>query len=256
MSTAGKGRGKTGSARRTPDKGSRAGPGRKKTAASAVPASAAPADSPAPIQVVHADDHDLFRMGLRKLLEERADMTLVASLKGPELLPALQRISCDVLLLDLSMPEADGLKLLEKVSAAHPHVRTIALTMHRDREYFRAAMARGVAGYVLKDDVFETLTDAILAVHAGTKYYSTAIRNMMVEEYELRQQAGDSVQLLTPREQEVLRLIAKGLMNKEIADRLFLSVRTVESHRAKIMHKLRIPNVQGLVRFAVQNALI
>ncbi len=195
-------------------------------------------------------------MGLRKLIEERSGLRMAATVDGPRLEQTLAAVPCDVLLLDLSMPQVDGLQLLEKVTNGHPHIRTIALTMHRDREYFRAAIARGAWGYVLKDDVFDTLIDAILSVHAGRKFYSAAIRDMMVEEYEMRQNSADSVALLTPREQEVLRLIAKGQMNKEIAEQLFLSVRTVESHRAKIMHKLRINNVQGLVRFAVQNALI
>lgn len=207
-------------------------------------------------RVIHADDHELFRMGLRKLLEERKDMRLAASVDGRDLKETLKSKGCDVLLLDLSMPDADGLVLIEFVRENYPHVRVIALTMHKDREYFRTAIARGVHGYVLKDDVFDTLIDAIRKVHAGEKFYSSVIRKMMVEEYEMRQNTADSVHLLTPKEQEILKMIARGMMNKDIASKLFLSVRTVESHRAKIMRKLKITNVQGLVRFAVEHAVI
>ena len=207
-------------------------------------------------RVIHVDDHELFRAGLEQLLAPRPNLELVASLSGENVLEKLRSVPCDVLLLDLSLPGVDGLKLLGTVTEVFPEVKVIALTMHKDREYFRTAIARGVRGYVLKDDVFETLADAIRLVHEGQRYYSRAIRDLMVEEYEMRQSEADSVQLLTPREQEVLKMIARGMMNKDIADKLFLSVRTVESHRAKIMRKLKINNVQGLVRFAVKSAMI
>lgn len=207
-------------------------------------------------RVIHSDDHALFRVGLRKIIEERDDMQLVASVDGTDLKEALKGKPCDVLLLDLSMPDADGLELMEYVKKEHANVRVIALTMHKNRDYFRAAMVRGVHGYVLKDDVFETLIHAIRTVFAGEKFYSAEINKMIVEEYEMRQDKNDSLHLLTAKEQEVLKMIARGMMNKEIAKELFLSVRTVESTRARIMHKLKIPNVQGLVKFAVDRALI
>lgn len=209
-----------------------------------------------PIRLIHADDHELFRVGLARLFHDRSDFELIASVTGDKVLEMLGRRTCNILLLDLSMPEMDGLKILDQVRRTHPETRVVVLTMHRDRDYFRACLARGAAGYLLKDDVFETVLDALRKVAGGEHYYSAAIQSLIVEEYEVQHGLVGLADLLSPREQEILRMIARGMMNREIADKLFLSVRTIESHRAKIMRKLKVENVQGLVRFAIDHALI
>ncbi|MCE9596677.1 MAG: response regulator transcription factor [Spirochaetia bacterium] len=207
-------------------------------------------------RIMHIEDHKLFRMGLSRLFEQEKTMRIVASCSGEEAEALLEKHKPDVVLLDLSMPGHDGLKLMEYIKDTLPETRVIALTMHKDREYFRSALARGAQGYILKDDAFDLVVESVRTVMNGAKYYSRAIRDMMVEEYEFQQDAAKSIHLLTPREQEILKMIAKGMMNKDIAAKVFLSTRTIETHRSKIMRKLRISNVQGLVRFAVENALI
>ncbi|HMU82701.1 MAG TPA: response regulator transcription factor [Leptospiraceae bacterium] len=211
----------------------------------------------ASIRVFHVEDHALFRLGLQKLLEEDSGIAVVGeAASAEEALERLQTTSCDIVLLDLTLPGMDGLTCLEEIKQRFPNVRIIALTMHRDREFFQAAIQRQVDGYVIKEEIFERLLSAIRTVHSGSKYYSEDIRKMMVEDYATIQQSQTSLDLLSKRELEVLKLIAQGLMNKDIAKRLILSVRTVESHRARMMQKLKISNVQGLVKFAMQKALI
>lgn len=206
--------------------------------------------------VIHVDDHELFRIGLKKLLEERAELRVTASIPGGRLKETLKTMPCDVLLLDISMPDEDGLALMKFVKEKYPSVKIIALTMHKDREYFRASISRGANGYILKDDVFTTLIEGITKILAGENYYSAAMNRMVFEEFEIRQNTSNTIHLLTSKEQDILRSIAKGKMNKQIASELLLSVRTIESHRANIMRKLKIKNIQGLVKFAVENALI
>ncbi len=208
-------------------------------------------------KVVHADDHVMFRQGVRKLLEGMEDIDLVAEAgNGRELAAILKSKPCDLLILDLSMPGTHSLKLIEKFREESPAMKIMALTMHREREYFQPAIARGIDGYVLKDDVFEVLIQAIRNIMNGNRFYSGSIQGGIIDDYETIQRSQATLDILTKREIEILSLIAEGNMNKEIADRLFLSVRTVESHRSRIMRKLKVYNVQGLVRFAVRNALI
>lgn len=208
-------------------------------------------------RVVLADDHAIFRAGLRQLIEGVEGIQIAGeAANGEELLQLLDRVDCDLVILDLSMPELDGLKAIDAISARHPEVEILVLTMHKDREYFSRALSRGVSGYLLKDDVFEELIVAIRDIQAGKKKYSTAIQDQMVEDYATIRENEMALDLLSRRELEVLKLIASGMMNKNIAAELKISIRTVESHRAKIMDKLDLRNVADLVRFAVARALV
>ncbi len=208
-------------------------------------------------QVVHADDHVMFRQGVRSLLEETPHVRIVADTGSAEEIPDLLRKNpCDLLMLDLSMPGTNSLQLIERLRRDFEQVPIMALTMHCDREYFQPAIARGIAGYVLKDDVFEVLLGAIETICEGRRFYSESVQSGIIEDYEAIQRSHATLDILSKREIEILSLIAAGLMNREIANRLFLSVRTVEAHRSRVMRKLKIDNVQGLVRFAVRNALV
>ncbi|MCR9141095.1 MAG: response regulator transcription factor [bacterium] len=208
-------------------------------------------------RILLADDHAIFRAGLRQLIAGVADFQIVGeAANGKELLDQLDQVECDLVILDLSMPELDGLKAIEEIQARHAGVEILVLTMHKDREYFSRAISRGVGGYLLKDDVFEELVAAIHDIRAGKKKYSGAIQAQVMEDYATIRENEIALDLLSRRELEVLKLIASGKMNKDIAKDLKISIRTVESHRAKIMDKLDLRNVADLVRFAVARALV
>jgi len=174
---------------------------------------------------------------------------------GKELLEKMASSHCDLVLLDLSMPEVNGLQALESIREKYPDVKVLVLTMHRDRNYFKEALTRGVSGYILKDDVFEKLIGAVRDIQAGRKAFSAEIQELIIEDYSDAQKGRDKSDVLTRREREILKYIAAGDMNKDIASKLNISVRTVEFHRANIMEKLEIKNVAGLVKFAISRGM-
>ncbi len=208
-------------------------------------------------KIAIADDHAVVREGLLSLLEDDDTLQVAGSASnGDELLGILEKKKIDIVVMDLSMPGTSGLEALKIMAEKYPEVRVIILTMHREPRYFRqAASSRNLYGFILKDDAYRRLREAIHTVREGGKAYSADIQNAVMEDYQAIQQSYIALDVLTRREREVLRLAARGLMNKEIANELFISVRTVESHRTHIMEKLRIENFADLVKFAVQNGL-
>ncbi len=213
--------------------------------------------SQAKFRIILTDDHQLIRSGLRSLIEGRDDLQIVAEAgNGIELQAALAQKPCDMVILDLSMPEMDGLRTIAWLGKEHPGLKILVLTMHKDRDYFKKALSLGVHGYILKDEVFERLLGAIKDIRGGRKSFSSEIQSLIVEEYTVIQESHLTLELLTRREQEVLRLVAAGKMNKEIAHELSISIRTVESHRASIMEKLGFENLAALIKFAVNRGVI
>lgn len=208
------------------------------------------------IRIILADDHPIVREGVKSVLQRKEGLRVVAeSTNGAELLKQLETVDCDLVILDLSMPEVGGLEVIEKIKTIRPSARIIVLTMHKDRDRIRAALSGGVDGYVLKEDIYNRLTTAVDDVMEGKKAYSEAVTGMIVEDYAAGREQKSASESLTRREREVLRLIADGLSNKAIADELNISVRTAEFHRANIMEKLDIRSVAGLVKFALANGL-
>lgn len=208
-------------------------------------------------KIILADDHAVVRDGLLSLLSADPALEVVGlASNGDELLAILDEKACDIVVMDLSMPGTTGLKALKFIAEKHPAVRVIILTMHREPQFFRQASASAnMYGYILKDDAYRNLRDAIHTVKNGGKSYSDAVQNAMMEDYRALQGSYIALDVLSKRELEILRLIAQGKMNKEIARDLFISARTVESHRTHIMEKLRIDNLVDLVKFAVQHGL-
>ncbi len=208
-------------------------------------------------RVVLVDDHKLVREGLRQLLSADQSIEITGEANdGNELLALLQKTPCDICILDLSMPNLSGIEALQALEREFPDIKILVLTMHKDARYFRQVSSNGnVWGYIIKDDAYEQLKDAIRKILAGTKAYSPQIQQAIVEDYKNIQGSVALLEWLTRREREVLRLAARGLMNKEIANDLFISVRTVETHRANIMEKLHLKNLAELVRFAVDHGL-
>lgn len=210
------------------------------------------------IRIALGDDHEMFRAGLKGLLEKEPEFKVVAQAgDGEELLEKLSAVRADCVVLDLSMPIMDGLTALREIARDFPKVRSLVLTMQKDAEHFKHAMAAGAHGYLLKDSAFEQLVMAIKVVMSGKNYISPAISTMIAEQYvrSIEQADVPSLEILTPREREVLSLIAQGCANKNIASSLNLSIRTVETHRSRLIHKLNIKTAAGLVKYAIAKGL-
>ena len=211
------------------------------------------------LRVIIADDHIVVRQGIRAVLEEVDGLEVVGEAgDGAEALALVEELSPDVVVLDVNMPGKSGLEVATELrEEAHP-ARVLMLSMHDDPEYVLQAVRSGADGYVLKDVAPADLRDAVQAVHEGREYFTARVTQQLsvglrreIEEEQVRTR----VESLTPRETEVLLLVAEGLTNREIGDKLDISPRTVETHRERVMGKLRIRTVAGLTRFVVENEL-
>lgn len=210
-----------------------------------------------PVKIALADDHAILRSGLKNLIAREEGLEVVGEASnGRELISILESTDCDLVILDLSMPELNGLQTLDIIRHRFSELKTLILSMHREREYFRQAVLKGADGYILKDDVFERLINAIRDIMAGRKSYSSELVTYLAEEYVAEVEAEPVLEILTKREREILKSIANGLKNRDISEELDISVRTVETHRANIMQKLGINNTASLVKFAISNRLV
>lgn len=214
----------------------------------------ADATTSAPIRVLIADDHALVREGLRYVLDADPEIEVVGeAATGRGAVEAALRQVPDVVVLDISMPEESGLQAAARLRAALPDTRVLLLSMHDEGEYVREGMRMGTHGYLLKDSAGEELRAAIRAVHAGGTFFSPAVvRRLSTATVESEDSAASQLELLTPRERDVLEGVARGLTNKAIAAELGISRRTVEAHRESLMRKLQIHSVAGLTRFAIE----
>jgi DNA-binding NarL/FixJ family response regulator len=209
-------------------------------------------------QIVLADDHALFRQGLKSLIEVVAGLEVVGeACDGIELINLLKMksISPDIVILDISMPNLRGIEAIPEIRMVHPEVKVLIVTMHKDQEYLYQALAAGADGYFLKQDADSELFAAIEKIRKGHIYVSPHLSEKPDASWEqVRKGFGNPG--LTTREKEVLKLIAEGKANKQIADALFVSVHTVERHRANIMRKLNLKKTADLVRYAFQKGYI
>ena len=210
-------------------------------------------------RILLADDHAMLRAGLRLLIEAQTDMTCAGEAgDGLETLAQVERLQPDIVLLDLSMPRLGGLAALPEIRRKAPQVRVLVLTMHADDEYLRQCLKAGAAGYILKQAADQELLLAIRAVMRGEVYIHPAMTRVLLGDLVDRARASaDSVKPegaaeLSEREAEVIKQVARGHTNQEIADRLGLSVKTVETYRARAMDKLGLANRAALVRYALE----
>lgn len=210
------------------------------------------------IRICLAEDHAIVRQGLRNMLGEDGGFEILGeAADGEALLELLREKKPDIVIVDLSMPGLGGMELIRRLQESHPDLRVVVLTMHREYQFFRLATAnRNVAGYLLKDDAFDRLSDALRVVADGGRAFSPRVQELIFEDYQLVREGYNILDLLTAREREVLSLLVGGKKNREIANDLFISTRTVESHRAKIMEKLRCRNFAELMQFAAKNGLV
>jgi DNA-binding NarL/FixJ family response regulator len=218
-----------------------------------------------PIRVLLADDHDILREGLKALLSMQGEMLIVGeAYTGREAVELAGRLKPDVVLLDVSMPELDGLEACRRIRAHSPQVQVLILTMHEREDYLRQALEAGAAGYLVKRTAATELRLAVRAVAHGDTFLSPSMARTLVRTYlSLREDgaaaevsAADPYESLSSREREVLKLVAEGCTSQDIADQLVLSVKTVQAHRARLMEKLGLRDVTHLVRYAVRRGLV
>jgi len=210
------------------------------------------------MRVLLADDHTLVRAGLRKLLESMPDITVVGEAgDGMALLALAETLQPHLVLMDIAMPGLNGLEATARLVKSNPGIRVMILSMHQNEEYVRRALRHGAVAYLLKDSAPMELELALSAVLRGETYLSPAVSKGVMADYVHRLREDDQPgEQLSPRQREVLQLIAEGLSTKDIARRLDLSVKTVETHRTGLMRQLDVHEVTGLVRYALKLGLL
>ena len=212
------------------------------------------------IRILLADDHNVMRRGLRLLLERQPGFKVVGEASdGRQAVEQAEATKPDIIVLDIAMPNLSGIEAAQRISALLPHTRIIILSMHSDESYVLRALKAGAKGYLLKDSAENDLIEAIRAVDEGKAFFSPEISNIMVEDYvrEMKRRgAEDSYELLTPREREILQMLAEGKSNKHIATVLDLSLYTVETHRRNLQDKLNLHSFAELILYAVRKGII
>jgi DNA-binding NarL/FixJ family response regulator len=212
------------------------------------------------IRVILADDHHLVRAGIRALLEKADDINIVGeAADGQEAIDLVERLTPDVLVIDIAMPRLNGIQAIERVRAMGLVTQIVILSMYSDETLVRQALQKGAIGYLLKRAVTEELLLAVRAASRGETYLSPAVSGIILEDFLTLQAASreaNPFDQLTPREREVLQLIAEGHTNSAIAQIMNISVKTVERHRASLMAKLDVHDVAGLTRIAIKNSLV
>ncbi|GHO84794.1 response regulator transcription factor [Dictyobacter formicarum] len=228
------------------------------------------------IRILLADDHDLLRHGLKLLFEAQPDMLVVGEARnGREAIEQVSEQKPDVVVMDISMAEMDGLEACQRIRKLHPDIQVLILTMHESEEYFLQALRIGAAGYLVKKAAPTELSTAVRTLAQGGAYLYPGLAKALIRAYvsthdypqtrlsslktatkEKNASLGHALDVLTPREVEVLTYVAEGKTNQEIADMLVLSIKTVQAHRANVMDKLGLHDITQLVRFAIHHGLI
>jgi len=202
----------------------------------------------APYTIVLADDHALFRKGVRKIIEEVPDLKVVGEVKdGLEILELLKKTSPDLVILDISMPNLRGLEAAREIKGLYPQVKVLLLTMHKKKDFLQQGLEAGVDGFLVKEDADTELLQAVQSIRKGEKYYSPLLSSRLAD---LAFHRGEK-DPLTKREKEVAKLLAEGKSSKEIAQMLYISIYTVRRHRDNIMRKLDLKGLADLVRYAL-----
>lgn len=208
------------------------------------------------IKVILADDHPVVRDGLRFLLDAQSDIKVVGTaVNGLEAVELATRLCPDVAVMDISMPLLNGIEATQQICSACPQTRVMMLSIHFTSVHIQRALQAGAMGYLLKESAGEEVVEAIRTVHAGKRYLSRKIAESVVEEY-VRQSGDDVLEGLSPRERQVLQLIAEGKTSSDAAKLLYLSVKTVETYRSRLMQKLGLKDMASLVKFAIQHGII
>lgn len=210
------------------------------------------------IRIVLADDHKIVRDGLRSLLDNQDGMSVIAEAEnGRAIVDLAMELRPDVVVMDVGMPDLNGMEATRQIVGQDPNIRVIALSMHSDKRFVEGMLSAGAVGYVLKDSAFETLATAIRTVVKEGAYLCAKVAGVVVSDYvsRLPRARADDQPALTPREREVLQLLAEGNTTKQIASQLSVSVKTIETHRSRIMEKLDMRSIAELTKYAVREGL-
>jgi two-component system response regulator NreC len=212
------------------------------------------------IRVLLADDHNLIRAGLRRVVESQTEFTVAGEAEdGRQAVAMAEQLKPDVVVMDIGMPLLNGIEAARQIRAAFPETQIVMLSMHSDEGYVLRALKAGAKAYLLKDSAEADLASAIRAAADGKSFFSPAVGKVLLEDYMRKLQrtgAEDSYELLSPREREVLQLVAEGKSSKEVANLLDVSVYTVETHRARVMQKLNLRGIPELTLYAVRKGII
>ena len=212
------------------------------------------------IRVLIADDHKIMLAGLRSLLEKQTDIEVVGEAdNGRKAVQMAQEKNPDVVVMDVSMPDLNGIEATTQIIESLPETRVIALSMHSDKRFVMGMLRAGASGYLLKDCASQELANAIVQVAGGKKYLSPEITGVVIDDFLLGRGSSEEVATaasqLSPREREVLQLIAEGWSTKQIASHLYVSIKTIETHRRQIMKKLDLHSIADLTKYAIREGL-
>ena len=212
-----------------------------------------------PARILIADDHTILRAGIRSLLDMIPDFQVVGEVdNGKDAIYQAGQLKPDLVLSDLSMPKTNGTEAIQRIKSRYPDIKILVLTVHKTEEHVHAALKAGANGYVLKDDTSDELINAIKNIMIGKTYLSPSICNEVVMGYladPTKEKISSSIDLLTTREREVMKLIAEGYRNKDVAEYLSISLKTVEKHRSNLMKKLDLHSASSITSFAIKNGL-
>lgn len=212
------------------------------------------------IRVLVADDHAIIREGLRVMLGNQPDMEVVAvAANGREAIQLVDKHEPDIAVIDISMPELNGVEAIQQMMPRHPHLQVVVLSIHETKPYVFRALKAGARGYLLKETAGLEVVDAVRTVHRGERYLSQSITDLLttVSFQKLESSIDISpLEALSPREREILQLVAEGKTSQEIAERLSISPKSVDTYRSRLMHKISVDDMAGLVKFAIQHGVI
>jgi len=209
------------------------------------------------LRIIIVDDHAVVRRGVRALLESQGGWEVIGeATTGPEAVELARRLQPDIAVMDLTLPQMNGLDATRAVLKVSPRTEVLVLTMHHSEELARDALQAGARGYVLKSDADESLIAAVDSLRQHKPFLTPTVTEFVLDDYLRRTDAAPGGAVVTPRERQIIQLLAEGSSNKEVASRLGLSVKTVDAHRANIMRKLRLRSTSDLVRYAIRNRIV
>lgn len=210
------------------------------------------------IKIIIADDHRLFREGLVNLLSDSKDIEILAQAEnGADVIAKAKELNPDVIIMDIGMPVLNGVDATLKLLKEVPAIKVIALSMHSDKQYIKGMLEAGASGYLFKNCAYDELIEAIHTVHAGKKYLSDKITEIMIQDYLGKEESmPESDSELTERESEILKLIAEGVSTSEISELLFVSVKTIGTHKQHILEKLNLKTSTDIVKYAIKKGII
>ena len=212
------------------------------------------------IRVIVADDHAIIREGLRVMLGNQPDIEVIGiAANGRQAVQLIDEHKPDVAVIDISMPELNGIEAIQQMLPRHPQTQVVVLSIHQTKPYVYRALKAGAKGYLVKETAGLEVVDAVRAVHRGERYLSQSIADLLTNETSRNLESsldGNPLESLSMREREILQLVAEGKTSQQISERLSISPKTVDTYRSRLMHKIRVEDIAGLVKFAIQNGVI